>query len=97
MEVVQRYVNLHGSCVENCIIYTTIGELSSTFDVFLTCDRNSTAIMASIFLRLHVANPRPLCDRFWRFIVLCFFTTKINKYCVICDVYPARLMDLRNR
>ena len=28
--------------------------------------------MASIFLRLHVANPRPLCDRFLRFIVRCF-------------------------
>ena len=29
--------------------------------------------MASIFKRLHVANPRPLCDRFLRFIVRCFF------------------------
>ena len=42
---------------------------------FLPCDRNSTAIMASIFMRLHVANPRSL-DRFLRFIVLCFFRKK---------------------
>ena len=28
--------------------------------------------MASIFLRLHVAYPRPLCDRFLRFIVRWF-------------------------
>ena len=34
--------------------------------------------MASIFLRLHVANPRPLCDRFLRFIVRCFFEEKKN-------------------
>ena len=37
--------------------------------------RNSTAIMASIFMHLHVANPRPL-DRFLRFIVLCFLRKK---------------------
>ena len=38
--------------------------------------RNSTAIMASIFMRLHVANPRPLCDPFLHFIVLCFLRKK---------------------
>ena len=36
----------------------------------------STAIMASILLRLHVANPRPLCDHFLHFIVLCFLRKK---------------------
>ena len=40
--------------------------------------RDSTAIMASIFMRLHVANPRPSCDRFLRFIVRCFSRKKNN-------------------
>ena len=67
----------HNKPLVPTIIYTTtIGEPSSTFDEFLACVRNSTAIMASIFLRLHLANPRPLCDRFLRFIVLCFLRKK---------------------
>ena len=33
--------------------------------------------MASICMRLHVANPRPLCDRFLRFIVRYFLREKI--------------------
>ena len=45
---------------------------------FQQCSRNSTAIMASIFRRLHVANPRPLCDRFLRVIVRCFLRGKNN-------------------
>ena len=53
-------------------IYTIIGELSSKFDEFLAGRCNSTTIMAYIFLRLHVANPRSLCDRFLRFFALCF-------------------------
>ena len=52
---------------------------SGTVDTYGLCSRNSTAIMASICLRLYVANPGPLCDRFLRFIVRCFFTEKINK------------------
>ena len=38
---------------------------------FLPSARNSTAIMASILMRIHVANPRPL-DHFLCFIVLFF-------------------------
>ena len=34
--------------------------------------------MASIFLRLHVANHRRLCNRFLRFIVRCFKKRKKN-------------------
>ena len=33
---------------------------------------------------LHVANPRPLCDRFLRFMVRCFFTKKKKKIRVRC-------------
>ena len=79
-------------------IYTTIGGLSSTFDGFLAGGRNSTAIMSSIFMRLHVANPRRLCDRFLRFIVLCFVRKKNNvAFHHRRHVYAARLMILRNR
>ena len=53
-----------------------LGELSSTFDEFLAVRSNSTAIMASICMRLHVANTRPLCDRFLRFNYCPFFFTK---------------------
>ena len=35
-------------------------------------------------MRLHVANPRPLCDRFLRFIVRCFFLRKI----IIITIQP---------
>ena len=66
-------------------IYSTIAALSSKavlinlslkFDEFLAAARNSTAIIASIFMRKHVVNPRPL-DRFLRSIVLCFLRIKI--------------------
>ena len=50
--------------------------MSSKFDEFLVCGCNSTAIMASNFMRIHVANPRPL-ERFLRFIVLCFLRKKL--------------------
>ena len=58
--------------------------------------------MAAIFLRLHLVNPRPLYDRFLRFIALCFFyeIVIINNAAFRHgrgDVYGARLMDLRNR
>ena len=79
-------------------IDTTTGELSSKFDEFLPGGRNSTVIMTSIFLCLHLANPRPLCDRFLRFIVLCFLRKKNNvAFRHRRNVYAARLMDLRNR
>ena len=60
-------------------IYTTIGELSSKFDEFLAVRSQFDSDHGVDFLRLHVANPRPLCDRFLRFIVLCFFTKNNNK------------------
>ena len=50
--------------------------LSSKFDVFLAGGLNSTTIMASISMRIHVANPRPL-DRLLRLIDL-FFTIFFN-------------------
>ena len=56
--------------------------------------------MASIFMRLHVANPRPFCDRFLRFIVLCFLRKIIINNVEFRrrrHVYAVRLMDLRNR
>ena len=52
-------------------------KLYSKFDEFLAGVRNSTAIMASIFMRLRVANPRPL-ERFFRFIVLWVFYGEKN-------------------
>ena len=56
---IMRYVNSQYSCVWACQIGLSVGGLSSKFDKFLADGRNSTAIMASIFMRLHVANPRP--------------------------------------
>ena len=56
--------------------------------------------MASMFMRLHVANSRPLCERFLRFIVLCFLRKQIINNAVFRYrryVYAARLMGLRNR
>ena len=53
--------------------------------------------MASIFMRLHVGNPRPMCDRFLRSIVLCFLREKNVAFRHRRDVYAARLMDVRNR
>ena len=56
------------------LIYTTIiGELSSKCEEFL--------VMRSQFDSdhgVHVANPRPLCDRFLHFIVRCFLRKKNN-------------------
>ena len=61
---------------ENNDIYTTIGEPSSKCDEFLAARSQFESDMSSICLRLYLANPPPLCDRFLRFIVLCFFTKK---------------------
>ena len=73
-------------------------KLSSKFDELLAERRNSAAIMASIFMRQHVANPRPL-HRLLRVIVLCFYEQKINNVAFRPrrDVYAALLMGLRNR
>ena len=66
------------------IIYTTIGyvspksfltNLSSKFDRFLAVRSQFDTYHRVDFLRIHVANPRPL-DRFVRFIVLCFLREK---------------------
>ena len=64
---------------------------------FLAGRSNSTAITASIFMRLHLANPRPLCDRF---CLLSFVFYEKNNNAVFRHrryVYAARLMGLRNR
>ena len=53
-------------------IYTTIGGLSSKFEEFLAVRSQFDSDHGVDFSRLHVANPRPLCDRFLRFIVRCF-------------------------
>ena len=53
-------------------------KLSAKIDEFLAVRRNSTAIMASICMRLHVANPRPL-DRSLFAFVLCFIRQQIKK------------------
>ena len=52
--------------------------LSSKFDENLPSAPNSTAIIAYIFLPLHLANPLPLCDRFCVY-PLFFTTTKSSK------------------
>ena len=57
-------------------IYTTIGGPSSKFDEFLAGRSQFDSDHGVDFLRLHLANPRPLCDRFLRFIVLCFLRRK---------------------
>ena len=41
-------------------------DLSAKIEQFLAGAPNSPPIIASIFLRLHLTNPRPLCDRFLR-------------------------------
>ena len=57
-------------------IYTTIGGPSSKFDEFLAARSQFDSGHGDDFLRLHIANPRPLCDRFLRFIVLFFLRKK---------------------
>ena len=62
-------------------IYITIAALTAKIcpQNLTNCyplERNSTAIIASIFMCIHVANPGPL-DRFLLFIVLCLITKKI--------------------
>ena len=54
--------------------------LSSKFDENLPGPSapNSTAIIAYIFLLLHLANPLPLCDRFLR-LSFVFYNNKIMK------------------
>ena len=95
--------DIHDSLTENIQyweIYTTIGSLSAKIcpqnvTYFKPGDRNSTPIIASLFMRahrgLHVANLRPL-DRFLRSIVLCFLLRKkINNVAIRhrCDFYAA--------
>ena len=62
--------------------YTTILGPSSKFDELLAMRSQFDSVMASIFLRLHLANPLPLCDRFLRFIVLFFYEKKIMRHFV---------------
>ena len=65
-------------------IYTTIAALCAKLchqnrtDFYLPA-LNSTSIIAYIFLRLHIASPRPL-DRSLFAFVLCFLRHKIKKY-----------------
>ena len=80
-------------------IYTTIGELSSKFGRFSSwTGRNSTAIMASIFMRLHVAI-RDLCATAFCVLLSFVFLRKNNNVAFRHrrHVCAARLMDLRNR
>ena len=90
--------DIHDSLTENIQyweIYTTIGSLSAkicpqNLTYFKPGARNSTPIIASIFMRI-VANPRPL-DRFLRSIVLCFLRgKKFNNVAIRhrCDFYAA--------
>ena len=77
-----RGVYCHGFSTCHVIfdIYTTIGELSSKFYEFLAGrSQFDSDHVVDFFMRLHIANPRPLCDIFFRFIVLRFFTIKIHK------------------
>ena len=56
----------------NLIRMYTIGEL------FLAVPSQFDSDHGVDFSRLHVANPQPLCDRFLRFIIGCFYTKKNN-------------------
>ena len=81
-------------------IYTTIAALYAKIcpqnrTDFYPHGLNSTAIIASIFLSLHITSPRPL-DRSLFAFVLSFFTTKNQKEFRIatveifrCDLYAA--------
>ena len=83
----------------NSGIYTTLAvlspksvltNLSSKFDRFLAAARNSTPIMASILMRLHVTYPRPFASAFCVFPL--FITTEIiNNFAFRhrCDFYAA--------
>ena len=73
---VYNCVLYYGCCNQPVHIYTTIGALSSKFEEFLAVRSQFESDYGVGFLRLHVANPRPLCDRFLRFIVRCFFYEK---------------------
>ena len=69
--------------------------MSSKFERFGPTVRNSTPIIASIVMRIHIANPRPL-DRFLRSIGLCFLHKKIINNVAIrhsCDVLMRSLGD----
>ena len=70
---------LYHSCM-GCLeyIYTTIGGLSSKCEECLAVRSQFDSDHGVDFLRLHVANSRPLCDRFLRFIVRCFLLKKNN-------------------
>ena len=60
-----------------------IAALYAKNDENLTDDPNSSAIIAYICLRLHLANPLPLCDRFLRLSFV--FYEKIIKKTHKCD------------
>ena len=55
-----------------------------------TCGPNSTAIMASIVVRIHIVNPRPL-DRFFVLLSFVFYENKTltMSHFARCDVYAA--------
>ena len=65
------------------VIYTTIAALYAkicpqNLPNFYPGAPNSTAIIAWIFIRLHLANRRPLCDRFLRLSFVCYDKKIIN-------------------
>ena len=58
------------------LYYYGIGEPSSTFDEYLAVRSQFDTDHGVDFLRLHLANQLPLCDRLLRYIVLCFLRKK---------------------
>ena len=67
-------------------LYITIAALSAkicpqNLPDFSPGVRNSTPIIASVFMRIHIASPRPLCVRF--LLVLCFLRQKMVDFIVL--------------
>ena len=82
------------------LIYTTIGELSSTFDEFLAVWSQFDSDDGVDFYTPTCCQSATFVRPFLRFIVLCFFTKKIINNVAFShrsDVYAARLMALHNR
>ena len=83
----QNIINTQGAKAaaskQHALIYTTLAALYAKIcpqnrTDFYPYGLNSTPIIADIFLRLHIASPRPL-DRSLFAFVLCFLRQKIKK------------------
>ena len=80
--VIHHFCGCHGM-EECCNIYTTIAALSAkicphNLTNFYPDAPKSTATIPYICLRLHIANPRPLCDRLLR-LSFVFYVSKSSK------------------